>query len=112
MLSWIDICAGLASKNAARAACVTAGLDAVHFLRPCRSGCVAIICAMVNRTFSSSMEVGVRVEAEDIRTGAREHCCSAYLTFVSLKVHAHRLDCISRTFHFLCTKSRIIHITN
>jgi acyl-CoA hydrolase len=40
---------------------------------------------MVNRTFSSSMEVGVRVEAENMRTGARRHCCSAYLTFVSLK---------------------------
>ena len=39
---------------------------------------------MVNRTFSSSMEVGVRVEAEDMRTGIRWHCCSAYLTFVAL----------------------------
>ncbi|GMH39377.1 hypothetical protein BSKO_07275 [Bryopsis sp. KO-2023] len=85
VLSWIDICAGLAAKNAARAACVTASLDAVHFVRPCRAGCVAIICAMVNRAFSTSMEVGVRVEAEDMKTGVREHCCSAYLTFVSLK---------------------------
>jgi acyl-CoA thioesterase 11 len=39
---------------------------------------------MVNRTFGSSMEVGVRVEAEDMATGARRHCCSAYLSFVSL----------------------------
>lgn len=43
---------------------------------------------MVNRTFSSSMEVGVRVEAENMRTGARRHCCSAYLTFVSLNSRA------------------------
>lgn len=44
-----------------------------------------MIAAMVNRTFSSSMEVGVRVEAEEMATGLRRHCCSAYLTFVSLK---------------------------
>lgn len=43
-----------------------------------------IVAAMVNRTFRSSMEVGVRVEEEDSRTGARHHCCSAYLTFVAL----------------------------
>lgn len=108
-------------------------VDAVHFLAPLRVGAVAIIAAMVNRTFASSMEVrptarprtskrspllllvlppvllphllrpsfarsadkpakdiwvvvqvGVRVEEEDMRTGARTHCCSAYLTFVAV----------------------------
>lgn len=54
-------------------------------LRPCKLGDVVMIAAMVNRTFSSSMEVGVRVEAEEMATGLRRHCCSAYLTFVSLK---------------------------
>jgi acyl-CoA hydrolase len=53
--------------------------------RPCKLGDVVMIAAMVNRTFSSSMEVGVRVEAEEMSTGLRRHCCSAYLTFVSLK---------------------------
>lgn len=38
-------------------------------------GSVVLIAAMVNRTFTSSMEVGVRVEEEDVRTGARHHCC-------------------------------------
>lgn len=85
VLSWIDLCAAMASKNVSRSPCVTASVDAVQFLRPCRTGDVAIIAAMVNRTFSSSMEVGVRVEAEDIKTGKRHHCCSAYLTFVSLR---------------------------
>jgi len=47
----------------ARGPCVTASVDAVHFLRPCRLGCVAIIAAMANRTFASSLEVGVRVES-------------------------------------------------
>eukprot|EP00798_Chlamydomonas_sp_ICE-L_P024461 gene24461-10061_t len=84
VLSWIDVCAGLSAKSLARGPCVTASVDAVHFLKPCRQGMVVIIAAMVNRTFSSSMELGVRVEAEDMRTGIRHHCCSAYLTFVSV----------------------------
>ncbi|CAL8463592.1 g3126 [Coccomyxa elongata] len=84
VLSWIDICAGLAAKTVARGPVVTASVDSVHFLRPCRLGSVAIVAAQVNRTFQSSMEVGVRVEEEDMRTGARHHCCSAYLTFVSV----------------------------
>ena len=75
VLSWIDICAGLAAKTLARGPAVTASVDAVHFLRPCHAGSVVILAAMVNRTFNSSMEVGVRVEEEDARTGARHHCC-------------------------------------
>ena len=55
-LSWIDICAGLAAKTVARGPCVTASVDTVHFLRPCHQGSVAIIAAMVNRVFQSSME--------------------------------------------------------
>ncbi|KNC70258.1 hypothetical protein SARC_17220, partial [Sphaeroforma arctica JP610] len=39
---------------------------------------------MVNRCFKTSMEVGVRVEAENLETGVRRYCCSAYLTFVSI----------------------------
>ncbi|KAJ9508666.1 hypothetical protein QJQ45_027960, partial [Haematococcus lacustris] len=84
VLSWIDICAGMSAKTLARGPCVTAVVGAVHFLRPCRLGAVVIVAAMVHRTFTSSMEVGVRVEAEDMRTGQRHHCCSAYLTFVAL----------------------------
>lgn len=84
VLSWIDVCAGLAAKTLARGPCVTASVDAVHFLKPCRVGSVVIVAAMVNRTFKSSMEVGVRVEEECPLTGVRHHCCSAYLTFVAI----------------------------
>ncbi|GFH06409.1 thioesterase superfamily protein, partial [Haematococcus lacustris] len=68
----------MSAKTLARGPCVTAVVGAVHFLRPCRLGAVVIVAAMVHRTFTSSMEVGVRVEAEDMRTGQRHHCCSAY----------------------------------
>ena len=57
MLSWIDICAGLAAKSVAGGPCVTASVDSVHFLSPCHLGSVCIVAAMVNRTFQSSMEV-------------------------------------------------------
>ncbi|KAG2440081.1 hypothetical protein HXX76_004195 [Chlamydomonas incerta] len=82
VLSWIDLCAGLSAKTLAQGPCVTASVDAVHFLRPCRLGGVVIIAAMVARTFNTSMEVAVVVESEDMRTGVRHHCCSAHLTFV------------------------------
>lgn len=84
VLSWIDVAAGLAAKTLARGPCVTASVDAVHFLKPCRVGAVVLVAAMVNRTFKTSMEVGVRVEEECTRTGMRHHCCSAYLTFVAV----------------------------
>lgn len=84
ILSWIDICAGIAAKKLARGPCVTASVDSVQFLKPSRLGDVIIISAMVNRTFTTSMEIGVRVETESMKTGNRKYCCSAYLTFVSI----------------------------
>ena len=84
VLSWIDVAAGLAAKTLARGPVVTASVDAVAFLRPARRGSVAVVAAMVNRVFRSSAEIGVRVEEEVLATGERRHCCSAYLTFVSV----------------------------
>jgi len=84
VLSLIDIAAGLAAKALVRGPCVTACLDNCHFLRPSTVGNILLVASMVNRTFTSSLEVGVRVEEEDPATGQRWHCCSAYLTFVSL----------------------------
>eukprot|EP01134_Creolimax_fragrantissima_P007877 CFRG7877T1 len=84
VLSWIDVCAGLAAGRVAGNNVVTASVDAVHFLRPTYKSELLIISAMVNRCFKSSMEVGVRVETENLKTGKRRYCCSAYLTFVSI----------------------------
>ena len=49
-----------------------------------RAGMIVILKAQVNCAWRSSMEIGVRVEAEEPTTGLREHCCSAYLTFVAV----------------------------
>ena len=47
VLGWIDVCAGLAAKTVARGPCVTASVDAVHFLKPCRVVCNACIFLVI-----------------------------------------------------------------
>ena len=82
--AWADICAAVSAQRYARSAVVTASIDELHFLRPIRMGMVVILRAQVNQAWRTSMEIGVRIEGEDPRSGAREHCCSAYLTFCAL----------------------------
>jgi len=77
------VCAVVADRHAG-SICVTVGVDAVHFLAPARGGDVLIFHACVNRAWSTSMEVGCRVEAEKIGGGDRRHVLSAYLTFVAM----------------------------
>ena len=64
--------------------CVTASVDSMHFLAPARKGETLMFKAAVNRTWRSSMEIGVRVEAENSYTGERRHVVSSYSTFVAL----------------------------
>jgi acyl-CoA hydrolase len=82
--AWCDICAAVSAQRFARGPVVTASMDELHFLEPVKQGMVVVLRAMVNRSWRTSIEVGVRVEAEDPSTGQRTHCCSAYLTFVAL----------------------------
>ena len=63
---------------------VTAAVDSLHFLAPARAGDTLIVKAAVNRTWRSSMEIGVHVAAEDSFSGDTRHVVSAYLTFVAL----------------------------
>lgn len=85
ILSWIDIIASIAARRHTENSCVTRSVDAVHFLHPIHAGDVVVFKATVNRSWKTSMEVGVRVEAESPFSGKREFCCHAYLTFVALK---------------------------
>ena len=63
---------------------VTAAVDSLNFLAPARAGDTLIIKAKVNRTWRSSMEIGVHVAAEDSHRDETRHVVSAYLTFVAL----------------------------
>lgn len=64
--------------------CVTASVDQVHFLAPARKGDTVLVSAACNRAWTSSMEIGVRVEAENTFTRQERHIVSAYFTFVAL----------------------------
>jgi acyl-CoA hydrolase len=84
IVSWIDICAALSAQRHCRRVVVTASMDQLHFVAPVREGQLVSLRSMVNYAHKSSMEVGVRVDAEDMLTGERTHAASAYLTFVAL----------------------------
>ena len=80
----VDLAGALAAMRHCRCSVVTASVDHMSFLHPVHIGQLIILCASVNRVFRSSMEVGVKVEVEDLLTGARCHTSSAYLTFVAI----------------------------
>ncbi|BFM42060.1 acyl-CoA thioesterase [Flavobacterium sp. CFS9] len=63
--------------------CVTASVDTVNFLKPIEVGELVTMKASVNYVGRSSMIVGIRVEAENIQTGAVKHCNSSYFTMVA-----------------------------
>jgi acyl-CoA hydrolase len=73
----------------ARRQVVTASVDSLHFLHPVHIGELIVLRSSVNRVFRSSMEVGVKVVTEKLRTGEILHTCSAYLTFVALDDEQH-----------------------
>ena len=84
IMSWIDIAASIAAQRHARAPVVTASIDALNFIEPVYKGWVVTLRACVNYTGKTSMEVGVRVDSEDLVNGLFCHTASAYLTFVAL----------------------------
>jgi acyl-CoA hydrolase len=80
----VDIAAALAAARHARCPVVTASVDSMNFLHPIHMGQLILLRSSVNRVFRTSMEVGVRVEVEDLLSGEVKHTSSAYLTFVAL----------------------------
>ena len=84
LMAWIDIAGSIAAARHAHGVCVTASIDALHFVAPVRLGQHVVIRACVNWTGRTSMEVGARLESEDPRSGQRTHVATAYLTFVAI----------------------------
>lgn len=64
--------------------CVTASVNKVDFLKPIEVGELVTLKASVNFTGNSSMVVGLRIEAQNIRTGKTKHCNSSYFTMVAM----------------------------
>src|SRR5437867_10868453 len=79
-----DEAAGIAAIKHCRLRIVTAAIDRMTFLHPVHVGELLTCRASVNAVWRSSMEVGVRVEAENPRTGEARHTSTAYLTMVAL----------------------------
>jgi acyl-CoA hydrolase len=84
ILRLCDEVAGIAAVRHSGARVVTAALDRMTFLHPVYVGNLVTVKASVNAAWRTSMEVGVRVEAENVRTGEITHTSTAYLTMVAL----------------------------
>jgi acyl-CoA hydrolase len=80
----IDNAAGVVAVRHTRKICVTASIDRLDFHKPAFIGNLLTIKAGINMTGKTSMEIGARVETEDLITGVKTHLASAYLTFVAL----------------------------
>jgi len=79
-----DEVAGIAAVRHCGARVVTVAMDRMTFLHPVYIGHLVTVKATVNAAWRSSMEVGVRVEAENIRSGEVTHTSTAYVTMVAL----------------------------
>ena len=84
IMKLIDEVAGVAAVKYSRSRVVTVGMDRMAFLVPIVIGDLVTFKGMVNAAWHTSMEIGVRVESEDPRSGEVRHTNTAYLTFVAL----------------------------
>lgn len=84
ILSMMDKSAAIAAFRHARNNVVTVSVDRVDFREPIHVGDLVVMKSSVNYVGTTSMEIGVRVEAEDLVTGKRRHTNSCYLTFVAI----------------------------
>jgi acyl-CoA hydrolase len=84
IMKLIDTAAGVVAGRHARRNTVTASIDSLEFHSPVFVGDLLFLKASVNMVGNTSMEIGVRAEAENPLTGEVRHTASAYLTFVAL----------------------------
>ena len=84
IMKLVDEIAYVSAARHARTNIVTASLDKMDFLSPVHVGDLLTLSSSINAAWHSSMEVGVRVTAENVRTGEVRHTCSSYVTVVAL----------------------------
>lgn len=84
VMSWVDIAAAICAQRHAGRQVVTASVDAMEFRAPVRLGWIMTLKASVNNVWNSSCEIGVRVMAENPKSGELYHTASAYVTMVAL----------------------------
>jgi acyl-CoA hydrolase len=86
VMSSIDDIAAIAATRHARTSVVTASTDSVDFLHPIRNGHSVCLEAFATWSHRTSVEVFVKVVSEDMLTGERTVCATAFLTFVAIDV--------------------------
>lgn len=84
ILSLVDRVAAVSAMRHARRQCVTVAMDQVDFREPIFLGELVTAMAAVNFVGKTSMEVGVRVEAENVLSGQRRHTNTCYVTYVAV----------------------------
>lgn len=84
IMSWMDIAAAICAQRHSSLPVVTASVDALNFIAPVYKGWIVNLKASVNYVHRTSMEIGVRIDAENPIKSEYFHTASAYLTFVAL----------------------------
>ena len=91
LMHFIDMTGALAAHRHSRSYIVTAAMDHIDFIHPVHLGELVTLKSSVNRAFTTSMEVGVKVWSEDSQTGEWLHVASAYLVFVAIDQSGRRV---------------------
>jgi acyl-CoA hydrolase len=91
LMHFIDLTGAMAAYRHARTYIVTAAMDHIDFIRPVHLGDLLTLRSSINRAFTTSMEVGVKVWAENTQTGVQLHVASAYLVFVAIDEKGRRV---------------------
>lgn len=92
IMNWMESCANIAAMRHSKKICVLASLDRLHFVQPTFVGDAIIFKSQVNRTFKSSMEVGVTVWAENLITGEKRYCNRSYFTYVTVDILSQNIN--------------------
>ena len=91
LMHFIDLNGAMAAYRHSRTHVVTAAMDHIDFIQPVHVGDLLILKSSVNRAFSTSMEVGVKIWVEHPQTGSLLHVASAYLVFVAIDKSGQRV---------------------
>ncbi len=91
LMHFIDLTGAMAAYRHSRTHVVTAAMDHIDFIRPVHVGDLLTLKSSVNRAFTTSMEVGVKVWVEHPQTGVLLHVASAYLVFVAIDQNGRRV---------------------
>ena len=84
LMNWMDMCAAISARRHSNSYAMTVTVDRIQFVSSVQLGEVVNIESEVTRTFRSSMEVGLRVIAENLKTGKKRLCTSTYYSFVGV----------------------------